>query len=272
MKRVKPTPFSILTISKLTILSLLGIFLFVFWIPKKNTPKETNLVPFSIPKIIGIKDTTTLCLSPMYMLNAWYNIERLDSITGVLDLSKPPKEQDNQYYQFQVPSTVDDNQFSNDALRVVVDTINELSMTKKPIWASSLFHRFFYDSVETLQDDTLIQQVKSFPIYITNLSAKNVATLKTQDGSIMMVVQALDQNNQWKPIEYWSNSWCGNSYFTYMIPPRHMLMTRGIKCSGDFYTKCRLKVSNNSDSIFSNEFHMSINETQFENPIKKDQY
>jgi hypothetical protein len=230
-----------------------------------NDPEQ-----FSIPKIVGIEDITTLCLSPAYMLNAWYDIERIDTITDVLDLTSPSKDQNTHFYQFHMPESLEDLNTSNLGLQVVADTVNELSMTKKPIWASYLFHNELSGKNRVLQDDTLIQQVKSFPIYVANMSKNQYASLETQDGSIVVIVEAVDREGQWKPIEYWSHSWCGNSYYTMMIPPRHMLMTRGIKCSGDFYTTCRLKLSNSQDSIFSNEFQMSINETQFSMPLEKD--
>jgi hypothetical protein len=235
-----------------------------------TTQEVIEDVDITTPVIIGNTDSSPLCLSPEHMLNAWYHVERMDSIRDTLDLSKPGKDQKDLYYQFYMPSSLDKVKRSNIGLRVIVDTINELTMTKKPIWASYLFHRYFSNNITILQDDTLIQQVKSFPVFITNYSTSHMATLEMQDGSIMMVVQAVDKNGKWKPIEYWSGSWCGNSYYTLMIPPRHMLMTRGIKCSGMFRTKCRMKVSNERDSIYSNEFYMSINETQFDKPIRKD--
>lgn len=158
---------------------------------------------------------------------------------------------------------------SNINLQLIADTTNELSMKKEPIWASSLFHRFFDTESQVLQDDTLVQQVKSFPIYLANTSGSNYAEVEVQDGSLMMIVEAKDPHGDWKAIEYWSNSWCGNSYFTFMLPPNNMMMTRGIKCSGDFFTTCRLKLNNSGDSLYSNEFRMSINETQFSFPLEK---
>ena len=231
--------------------------------------EQKGLKPFTIPTIVGHTDTTTLCLSPAYMLNAWYDIERIDSITGLVDLSKT-SDKNIPYYQFSIPDSLLELPSSNRGLQVIADTINELSMTKKPIWARYLFYRDFSDSAAILQDDTLIQQVKSFPIYVANMSENQYATLEVQDGSMMIVVEAVNTEGQWRPIEYWSHSWCGNSYFTLMIPPKHMLMTRGVKCSGDFVTTCRLKLVSESDSLYSNEFVMSINETQFTNPVEKE--
>lgn len=227
---------------------------------------------FRIPKIIGVSDSSSLCLSPNYMMNAWYDIERMDSITEVLDLTSPSKEHSDLVYQFSTPDSLGNLPSSNDGLSVFVDTLNELTITKQPIWARFLFHRYLGGEEEILQDDTLVTTVKSFPIYVTNLSGDKYAKLRVQDGSLMMVVQATDTSGQWKPIEYWSGSWCGNSFYTMMIPPKHMVMSRGIKCSGDYLTKCRLRLKNGRDSLFSNEFTMRINSTQFEYPVEKDKY
>ncbi|MCZ4409138.1 hypothetical protein O3Q51_09975 [Cryomorphaceae bacterium 1068] len=251
--------------SFLFLFSLAAVFLTGFETSKKGEPAQ-----FKIPFIKGITDTTTLCLSPEYMLNAWYRVERMDSIADTLDLSGPSKHDVKLSFQFFMPTEIADLPRSNHGLQVIVDTINELSMTKKPIWASYLFYRFFDDSVQVLQDDTLIQHVKSFPIYVANVSEDAYAQVTLQDKSLILIVEAKDTNGDWKPIEYWSNSWCGNSYFEQLLPPKHMMISRGIKCSGDFHTRCRLKLTTQRDSVYSNEFSMSINETQFTNPLQKD--
>jgi hypothetical protein len=249
------------------IIALISLFMVV--LADSDSVLRGDMEKFKIPTVVGNKDTTTLCLSPAYMLNAWYDIERLDKISDTLDLSKPPLDYNDLYYQFEMSEEIKALPLSNAGLQVIADTINELSMTKKPIWASFLFRRSFSDNAEILQDDTLIQQVTSFPIYVSNMSTSDYASLQTQDGSMMLVVEAADSKGEWMPIEYWSDSWCGNSYSTVMIPPKHMLMTRGIKCSGDFRTKCRLKLTNAKDVVYSNTFYMAINETQFSMPIEK---
>lgn len=225
------------------------------------------LTSFKIPKLISKHKTADVCLSPRHMLNAWYNIERLEPFCEELKIDKKVSERNMKYHQFfDINDDENPNRFSNHGLTVIIDSINELTVVKKPIWASYLFHRTFDNNKTILQDDTLIQEVKSFPIYIANTSQNKTALIETQDGSMMMILEAQDEHKQWKPIEYWSHSWCGNSYFSVEIPPQHFLMTRGIKCSGDFYTLCRLKVLNKNDSIYSNEFKMSINLSQFNKP------
>ncbi|MCB0396992.1 MAG: hypothetical protein KDD36_10080 [Flavobacteriales bacterium] len=266
MKRTRPSIILINQFSIGLVLLPIGIFLML------PNYKGEEVEPLKIPVIVGNKDSTSLCLSPNYMLNAWYHVERLDSIADTLDISIPGKNTKGLYFEsFELPEFEDKLIFSNDYIQVMVDTVNELTMQKKPIWASYLFHdRLSNKDRVVLQDDTLIQQVKSFPIYIANLSNIYAATLKIQDGSMIMSVEAVDEHGEWKPIEYWSHSWCGNSYYEHIIPPRHFLMTRGIKCSGDFETKCRLKLINTNATLYSNEFIMLINKTQFENPTQKD--
>lgn len=222
---------------------------------------------FPIPRIISNKQNVQLCLSPKNMLNAWYDIEFIEPFCEVLDLTK--KEKDNTIYKntLEDPTQNKQYEYSNDEIIVVVDTVNEISMTKRPIWASYLFHHKLGNKTIILQDDTLIQDVKSFPVYIANISENKNAMIETQDGSVMMIIEAQDEFKQWRPIEYWSHSWCGNSYAFHALPPRHFAFTRGIKCSGDFLTTCRLKLLNEKNSLYSNEFRMSINKTQFNKPL-----
>lgn len=223
---------------------------------------------FKLPVIISKDAKTGSCLTPLYMMNAWYHLERLEKISDTLNLTiKPDKKKLNEnYYEFyEDPAKGNTSAFSNEGLVIVVDTVQELTMLKKPIWASYLFHRSFNRSL-VLQDDTLQQFVKSFPIYIVNTSINKTAVLETQDGSAIMIVEAQDKHHKWKPIEYWSNSWCGNSYFQMSISPRCFTFTRGIKCSGDTRSLCRLNLTNGKTTIYSNEFFMNINDSQFTKP------
>jgi hypothetical protein len=253
--------------STFTGLSTLVILLFVSTVmvlSSYTVPADKG--DFKIPTIKTDKQKSTLCLSPQYMMNAWYDIECIRPFCLEFDPEQPSPDT-MEYHQFWQPSKETKQTYSNDGLVVIVDTINEITMTKRPIWASDLFHRNFGGTKTVLQDDTLIQDVKSFPIYIANVSATKTATIEIQDGSLMMIVEAQDEHKQWKALEYWSHSWCGNSYFSVDLPPQYFAFARGIKCSGDFFTTCRLKVFNGKDSLLSNEFKMSINKSQFNKPV-----
>jgi hypothetical protein len=252
------TSLRLITVLMITVAIPSLIVLSSFYSPY---PPETQ-PDFRIPVITGIKQLSGRCLTPAYMLNAWYDLECVEPFCEVFDLEKKHKKI-NWHEFYDNSATKEPASFSNSGLVVIADTINELSMKKTPIWASYLFHHNLGSSRSLRQDDTLVQEVKSFPIYIANLSKTQTATLGTQDGSVIMVLEAMDQDREWKPIEYWSHSWCGNSYFSTTLPPEHFAFTRGIKCSGDFTTSCRLKLSNKGDTLYSNIFRMSISRSQF---------
>jgi len=244
---------------------LMLLFVSIITVLSSYVAPHNNPIDFKIPIIKTTKQKSSLCLAPQYMMNAWYELECVKPFCEVLNLEQAFKDT-MRYHQFWEPTKETKKLYSNKKLAVVVDTINEITMTKRPIWASYLFHRSFDDNRTLLQDDTLIQDVKSFPIYIANLSDNKIATLELQDGSIVMIVEAQNEHKQWKPIEYWSYSWCGNSYYSVELPPRYFAFSRGVKCSGDFYTTCRIKVYNEGDSLYSNEFKMNININQFNKP------
>lgn len=222
---------------------------------------------FSPPVLKSSRQKSSLCLSPQYMMNAWYQVECVTAFCAEFDPDLERKDKMSYHEFYEDPSDKKPLAYSNESIRLIVDTLQEITMTKRPIWARYLFHHNLGGAKTVLQDDTLIQDVKSFPVFVANTSKTKIANIETQDGSLMMTVEAQDGNKQWKALEYWSHSWCGNSYYSLDIPPQHFAFTRGVKCSGDFYTTCRLKLRFGKDSLYSNEFRMSINKSQFNKPV-----
>ena len=102
-----------------------------------------------------------------------------------------------------------------------------------------------------------------FTAYLVNTS-KETFTAKRQDGSLIMIQEALDEEGEWKPIEYWVYSGCGNSYDNpleldsgkYVIVPIK-------KYSGEFKTKIRLKFKYGKKIMYSKPFSGSVNLSQF---------
>jgi hypothetical protein len=242
---------------------LLGLCLVPFFCSFKLPSPNTFKPPF----LKGLKRSVTKCLNPQYMYNAWYQLEFVRPFCDTLLLEETEKRENFKFYEFyEDPTKGHKREFSNEGLKVIVDTFNQVPILKKPIWASYLFHRNFDENRLLRQDDTLVEEVKGFAIYIANCSVEKSAVLETQDGSAIMVMEALTPDKTWKSIEYWSGSWCGNSYSSITISPSEFAFTRGIRCSGDVRTKCRLKLSNGNDQLYSNEFYMGISNTQFEKP------
>ena len=116
-----------------------------------------------------------------------------------------------------------------------------------------------------LEDDSTFEEVKSFPIYLVNLG-EHTASINAQDGSLIMQMEAKTDSTTWELVEYWSPSWCGNSYHEIRIPSGNAAFMRGIKYSGEINTVGRLRLQNGDSTIFSNEFPISVNQGQFEMP------
>ena len=106
-------------------------------------------------------------------------------------------------------------------------------------------------------------------LYVSNTS-KDTAYFLAQDSRMDLVIQALDKEGKWRPIEYLPSSWCGNSYHTLYLPPAHFWEFNIPVYEGEFETKLRaelLYISDQEkyelDAIYSNEFEGSVNPGQF---------
>ncbi len=107
-----------------------------------------------------------------------------------------------------------------------------------------------------------------YQILLLNNSADTIH-LARQDGSLICVMQALTKDKQWRPVQYWQFSWCGNSYFDQLLLPKERvsLLTKLPK-RGDYKTKLRYKLAGTDRFYYSNEFEGYINYQEFieENP------
>lgn len=103
-----------------------------------------------------------------------------------------------------------------------------------------------------------------FIAYLVNLT-DSVFTADRQDRSLIMIQEALDEDGNWKPIEYWTYSGCGNSYFDPLkLDPGKCVLVPIKKYSGSYKTKIRLKFKIGNYIIYSDTFEGTINKLQFE--------
>lgn len=101
-----------------------------------------------------------------------------------------------------------------------------------------------------------------------------------QDGSVKMIQEALNPNGKWQAVEYWQNSWCGNSFVMIYFLPGSKMEFGAYKYSGTYKTKLRFKLlifNQNSINrkyskklIYSEPFEGSVNYSQFQ--IKKEYF
>lgn len=113
--------------------------------------------------------------------------------------------------------------------------------------------------------------IKVIPAYIVNYS-DSLQGIEKHGGKIIMIQEALNANNEWKPIEYFSFSGCGNSYGITYLDTNCYLMFGVNKYKGNFKTKLRVRLKTNGNVILSNEYTGYINKSQLEQEEEENIY
>ncbi len=93
-------------------------------------------------------------------------------------------------------------------------------------------------------------------------------SFECQDGQPRMIQEAKDMEGNWRPIEYWSFSFCGNSYGTYRLKPSQKIYFKIRKYNGPFLTSLRVKYIMNKEMKYSPNYWGMINLNQFIKPEK----
>jgi hypothetical protein len=108
-------------------------------------------------------------------------------------------------------------------------------------------------------------------VYLINTSKDTFNYYFVQDGSLVMVQQALDEHGNWKPIESWCWSSCGNSYEDFLrLEPNTYITAAAPRYKGDFQTELRFVFITFNEAkmnkIYSEPFCGSVNLSQLEIP------
>ena len=108
-----------------------------------------------------------------------------------------------------------------------------------------------------------------FTGYLINTS-DSTFNADRQDGSLIMIQEALDEDGNWAPIEYWVYSGCGNSYFDPLqLDPGKYVMIPIKHYSGKFKTKIRLKFKKDDNVLYSDSFEGSVDLKQFDKETRQ---
>ncbi|MBO6200496.1 MAG: hypothetical protein J6N74_02615 [Chryseobacterium sp.] len=103
-----------------------------------------------------------------------------------------------------------------------------------------------------------------FSIFIKNSSNENLV-LVPQDNSLYLIQEAIDKKGNWKPIEFWGFSTCGNSYDRKInFDSNQIIELDSPKYKGDFSTKIRFKLRLNNQIYYSNSLPSTINISKFQ--------
>ncbi len=154
--------------------------------------------------------------------------------------------------------------YQNSQVKVLVDTSQQISIHKPGI--SEIQANLF--GIKAYNDFLL----KSWAVFIYNPSEDTLA-IYTEFGMAFMIQEALNENGEWQPIEYWLSAYLGidsttnpDIYGYSLIPPKYALIQKTPVYNGDFKTKLRFKLKFNDQIIYSNSFQGFINKNQFNLP------
>jgi len=128
----------------------------------------------------------------------------------------------------------------------------------EPDYEKKLYPRYF-KQLDSIKEKYL----QSFPVLIYNYSKCDLYFGMTP---ILIIQEALDKDNKWKPIEFtYQSPQCGiaASIVNYRIQPKHYLATAIIKYHGNFKTKIRVNFLRGDKVTYSNEIIGYINRSQF---------
>ena len=128
-------------------------------------------------------------------------------------------------------------------------------------WESDNLSNYKYPLEDTVN---LVIYVDTSKIFLDSYSTivKNVdkdTVLVGHNLSISLVMEALDGEKKWKPIQEDFMFMCGNGVHSLILPPDNIILTVTPRFKGLYYTKLRLKLGQN----YSNEFNGWINPGQF---------
>lgn len=118
----------------------------------------------------------------------------------------------------------------------------------------------FWDSLAIAENQ--YSNSMDIAVWIQN-NSNDTILFPNQDGSLIGLIEAVDKDDKWKPIEYWWFSWCGNSYMDLILPPKHSIQIGLNNRLGNQETKMRLKIHGRDTIYYSNVFTGAVSADDF---------
>jgi hypothetical protein len=118
----------------------------------------------------------------------------------------------------------------------------------------------FWDSLAIAENQ--FSNSMDMAVWIQN-NSNDTILFPNQDGSLIGLIEAIDSRGEWRPIQYWWFSWCGNSYMDLILPPKKSIQIGLNNQLGDIETKMRFKIHGRDTIYFSNEFLGTVSTDDF---------
>lgn len=238
---------------------------------------KTNLTAikndFVIPFLLDSLEVSAKPYNVCEMQVPMNDVIFIGSLSDTINLNKYDRYNYENYLDFQ---DYGDSSIIKDGLNIFVSNrqlltldLENFSFPPPPILIEDS-DDFEFDSVETAKNLQIWKErprefIQAIPIIIYN-PTKDTIYFDQQDGRVIMIQEAKDENGEWKPIEFWRYSWCGNSYGAEGLLPKTLAIVKVFKYDGDFETEIRIKLKNGDKIIYSESYKGRLNKSQFELP------
>jgi len=114
--------------------------------------------------------------------------------------------------------------------------------------------------------DTLSNITKFINGKIFNNTADTLSVTTHIGGTLIGIQEAKDEKGNWRPIEYWFNDRCDNSFDNIQLAPNEYLNFYIPRYYGSFKTKLRLRFLMGTKTFTSKEWDGRIDKKQFIKP------
>lgn len=114
--------------------------------------------------------------------------------------------------------------------------------------------------------DTFSNMTKFIIGKIFNNTADTLNVTTHIGGTLIGIQEAKDEKGNWRPIEYWFNDRCGNSFDNVQLAPDEYLNFYIPRYYGSFKTKLRLRFLIGAKTFTSKEWDGRIDKKQFIKP------
>lgn len=240
---------------------------------------------FKFPQLIDTLKHAEHYYSPLMMATPKTYIEAVRKIGENIDVNDTTTRENVFIDDFNGSDTLYKSLREHDGLKLLVDNTKLVSVNLYQ-WAFPPFiFEDFLDGEKPKSKkqkliDSIVYQaklktwkdnqtmVKGYPVYIVNPTYKTIR-VEEQDGRLMIIQEAKDKNGNWRPIEFWQFSSCGNSYGGVALKPNSYIFTKIVAYRGEFETTLRLKMLNDTLVYYSEPFKGSINLTQLDTALIK---
>ena len=242
-------------------LTIPGMLLLLVWscqqTPKKQETAEPELEKaFKPPVLWNTKANGELIDTTMPLESRVYPMARDTAET--LDVSALPK---FSLYTY-IPDSV---QYSiANALELWVDTTQTITTTFKERKSPHLRVVELDENGHEIPKPPYIPpytNVLAHPVFLVNTS-DSLQGIESHDGRLLVVQEALSTEGEWKPIERFEFSGCGNSYGLYLLHVGQYLLFGAQQYHGDLKTKMRMVLRTNGKILVSNTFNGRVYQSQ----------